>query len=119
MAKRGRKGTTAATVDSGKLGDFAEVLGTVLGTAEHKARGWLDQRKQLATQLKQVRDKADQLLRELTGSATSIAGAATQLRRGRPVGSKTRKKRTLSAAARKAISDAQKARWARQKGAKG
>jgi len=105
-------------MDGGKLGDFAEVLGNALGTAENKARGWLDQRKQLARQLLQVRDKADQLLRELTGGAAHMAAPARQSRRSRTVGAQNRKKRTLSVAARKAISDAQKARWARQKGVK-
>ena len=93
------------------LETFAEDLGKLLGSAENKARGWLDQRKSIAKQLTSVRDKADELLRELTGGAAKMAAAVNQARRGRPPGSKNtkpavKKRRKMSAAARKAISDA-------------
>ena len=75
--------------------------------------------------------KAEQQLERQLGSVrgaiSSLRGGKTGARRGRPVGSKNkkgiiivggkpaRKRRKLSAKARKAISDAQKARWAKQK----
>jgi ABC-type transporter Mla subunit MlaD len=107
MAKRGRKA-------GGKLGDFAETLGTLLGSAEHSARGWLDQRKQIASQLAQVRDKADQLLRELTGGAANMAVAVT---RSRKTAKKTtsRKGRTFTAAQRKEQGERMRAYWAKRK----
>ena len=113
---------TGAQADA--LGDFAEDLGRLLGTAESKARGWLDQRSAIADKLTQVRDSADQLLRQLSGSATGLAqGLARGVRRrGRPPGSKNttkragRKKRPpMSAEARQRIADAQRKRWAKQK----
>jgi hypothetical protein len=73
--------------------------------------------------------KAEQQLERQLGSVrgaiSSLRGGKTGARRGRPVGSKSkkgiiivggkRKRRKMSTKARKAISDAQKARWARQK----
>lgn len=113
----------AAATES-KLEDFAADLGTLLGHAQNKAEGWLNQRKAVAEQLATIRDTASRLLAQL-----GIAEAPPSARRGRKPGAKNRvqatatptatkpakKKRTMSASARKAISDAQKARWAKQK----
>jgi hypothetical protein len=55
----------------GRLRDFAEDLGRVLGSAQNKAESWLGQRKTIAEQLAKVRDTADQLLRDLSGSAAT------------------------------------------------
>ena len=86
---------------------FAEDLGRLLGTAQAKAQGWLGQRQTIVKQLQQIRTTATSLLAELGG-----AGG----RRGRvailAAGAVPRRKRKLSAAARKSISDAQKKRWA-------
>ncbi len=117
MAKKRRKRRTGAEV---AIGDFAQEMGRILGTAENKARSWLDQRKSIATQLTQVRDKADSLLRELSGGAASLASAATGKRRGRPPGSgkkKTAKKRgrTFTAAQRKEQAERMRAYWANKK----
>ena len=117
MAKRGRKPAGEA------LAGFAADLGRILGTAEHKARGWLDQRKSIAGQLAQVRDKADQLLRELTGGAANMAAAVAGSRRGRSPGSGKkagkRKGRTFTEAQRKAQGRRMKAYWtAKRKAAK-
>ena len=103
-----------------KVLDFAEDLGRMLGTAERKANEWLSQRKAVTAQLTQLRDKATQLLQSI-GDAPS-PWAAPKRRPGRPSGSTSPatvepKKRTMSAKARKAISDAQKKRWAKQKAA--
>ena len=124
MAKR--RGN-ATFVPPGTVEQFAEDLGNVLSVAERKVDEWLHQRGAVRTRLTELRDKATQLLERL-GDVPSL----TRRRRGRPAGSKNKaagparqgpgrpaqprkKKRTLSAAARKAISDAQKRRWAKQK----
>jgi hypothetical protein len=128
MAKKTRD-TPVGSVESAALG-FAEDLGRLLGTAQSKAEDWLGQRKAIAVQLAQIRDTASKYLQELTGEGAKMAAAVQRGRRGRPAGSKnkvkrgpgrpagTGRKRKMSAAARKAISDAQKARWAKQKKAK-
>jgi hypothetical protein len=91
---------------------FAEDLGRLLGSAQAKAQGWLGQRQTIVKHLQQIRDTASNLLSQL-GSASSAAGRGLG-RRAVVVGvvSKPRRKRKLSAAARKSISDAQKKRWA-------
>src|SRR5688572_10711965 len=100
---------------SSNLESFAEDLGKVLGSAENKARDWLSQRKDIAKQLTAVRDKADELLRELTGGAARMAAAVNQARRGRPPGSKNVVKKTgrrkFTAAQRKEQAARMKAYW--------
>ena len=79
--------TSGSGGSNGRLESFAEDLGRLLGTAENKARGWLDQRKAIVTQLSQLRDRTNELLRELTGGAADMAvavGVARGTRRGRP-----------------------------------
>jgi uncharacterized membrane protein len=118
MARGGRR--------DARIEGFAEDLGRLLGTAQAKAHGWLGQRQTIVKELEQIRDTAAGLLAEL---GTMAAG---RRRRGR--GAKAldatvagvkrvekivaRKTRTLSAQARKAISDAQKRRWAKVRAAK-
>ncbi len=109
-----------------KIEEFAEDLGKVLGTARAKAEGWLGQRQQIVKSLTELRDTASKLLADLGHGAERVVrrgrragrGIAQAARRGpgRPAGS-GRKKRTMSAEARKRISDAQKKRWAKQKAA--
>jgi hypothetical protein len=111
-----------------KIEDFAEDLGRMLGSARAKAEGWLGQRQAIATHLADIRDTASKLLTDLGHQAERA------VRRGRPAGSgrgpgrprrgpgrlavpAVRKRRTMSAEARKAISEAQKKRWAAQKAA--
>jgi hypothetical protein len=138
MAKRTRSTGSAATEShihhsDGKLEAFAEDLGRLLGDARNKADSWLAQRKVIAQHLIGVRDTANQLLAQL-----GIAGSGGDApRRGRPAGSgpakrgpgrppKTavqdskpaRKRRTMSAAARRKIGAAQRARWAKVKAEK-
>jgi hypothetical protein len=93
------------------IGGFAEDLGRLLGSAQSKAEGWLGQRQMIAKQLAQIRDTASELLSQMTGTGTARRAAA-----GRSAGPV--RKRRLSAAARKAISDAQKRRWAAVRAAK-
>jgi hypothetical protein len=115
------------------LGDFAADLGKFLGSVQNRATTWLDQRKAIADQLTQIRDTANEYLQQLKGDHVPFLYKEGK-RRGRPPGSGTAKstrppgsadapapgavtgRRTMSAAARKRISDAQKARWAKQRG---
>ena len=122
MARRGKSGKG--------IEGFAEDLGRLLGTAQAKAQGWIGQRHTIAKQLQQIRDTASGLLAELTGTHQPAGGR----RRGRPAkaaqaatsgqpaasgaGGITKLRRRLSAKARKAISDAQKRRWAAVRAAK-
>jgi hypothetical protein len=98
---------------------FAEDLGRLLGTARAKAEGWLGQRKAVAKQLEQIRDTAAGLLNQLTGvPERRRPGRARTPQPVVPMGTLPgkRPRRKLSAKARKAISDAQKKRWANLKG---
>lgn len=119
--KRGSVPKNQAT----QLESFAEDLGRLLGTAENKARGWLDQRKAIVAQLSQLREKTDSLLRELTAGGAKMV-AAVRLARGtqrrRPPGAKkTPKKRgrRFTAAQREEQAERMRAYWAnRRKAAK-
>jgi hypothetical protein len=125
MAKK----TSGIAATEHRIEDFAEDLGRMLGTARTKAEGWLGQRQAIVKNLTQLRDEATKLLADL-GHEAAVAGRRGQravstvlarAKRGRPVGSKNaataapRKKRKLSAKARKAMSDAQKQRWAKRR----
>jgi ElaB/YqjD/DUF883 family membrane-anchored ribosome-binding protein len=115
---------------SKQIEGFAEDLGTLLGSATAKAESWLSQRQQIVKRLTEVRDTASKMLTELGQQAQSAVAAGTAAygrRRGQPAGSKNKasdkaiiivsgkKRRKMSAKARKAISMAQKARWAKQR----
>lgn len=118
MAKRKRTGNIAAT--ESKIEGFAADLGTLLGSARSKAEGWLGQRKEIAAHLEDIRDTAANLLEQLGHSAAGVVRSSRKP--GRPAASKNagvtgKKKRTMSAKARAAISAAQKKRWAAQKAA--
>src|SRR5678809_428373 len=107
---RGGAGSTLPTRVESAVVEFAEDLGKLLGTAQAKAEGWMNQRKAIANQLAQIRDTANRYLLQLTGTSTDGAGPARGARRGRPPGSTTkatagagggvRKRRPLSAEAR-------------------
>lgn len=58
-----------------KVMDFAEDLGTLLGTAEKKATEWMAQRQSIEAQLIQIRDTASELLKKLAASGTEVAKA--------------------------------------------
>jgi hypothetical protein len=122
------------------LMDFAEDLGTLLGTAEKKAHAWLDQRATITEQLTQLRNKADELLHKLGGSGGHLPGPFGK-RRGRPPGSANRavedetgqrpgrprasvgstvaeaarKGRTFTAAQRRAAADRMRKYWAERR----
>jgi hypothetical protein len=117
MAKKIEQVISPATEQ--KIEDFAEDLGRLLGQAQNKAHGWLGQRKQIVEHLEGIRDTANGLLEQLGHQARQAAKSG---RRGyretaaddapEVVKAVKRKVRKMSAAARKAISDAQKKRWA-------
>jgi hypothetical protein len=129
MAKR------QGTATEHRIEDFAEDLGKMLGQARNKAEGWLGQRDAIVKNLTQLRDEATKLLAQL-GHDSAVAGrrgreavnsAVAGIKRGpgRPAGSRNaiiivggKKRRTMSAKARAAISAAQKARWAKVRAAK-
>jgi hypothetical protein len=114
---KNRHETSARGAGDDALVDFAADLGRFLGTVQNRAAGWLEQRKTIADQLTQIRDTANEYLRQLTGTEPAI-------RRGRPAGTKTagtargRKKRTMSPEARERIAEAQRRRWAKHRKAK-
>ena len=117
-----------------KIEAFAEDLGRLLGQARNKADTWLGQRQAIVKQLTQLRDEASSLLNQLGEQAVAAGKRGRRVadsfvagyqRRGpgRPKGSMNvvggkRRRRTMSAAGRLAISRAQKARWAKQKAGK-
>jgi ribosomal protein S5 len=128
MAKRQRgSGSALGKSAEARIEGFAEDLGNMLGTARAKAENWMGQRQTIVKSLTELRDTASKLLTDLGHQAERmarrgrLAGSRTLgvVKRGpgRPAGSGKKKKRKMSAAARKAISDAQKKRWAAQKAA--
>src|SRR5580765_7384039 len=107
-----------------KIEAFAEDLGRILGTARAKADSWLGQRQAIVKQLTQLRDEASSLLSQLGHQAAAAGQRGRRVAHafaegyqkrgpGRPKGF-GKKKRTMSATARAAISRAQKKRWAKQ-----
>ena len=127
MAKRQRGSVSALRKSQARIEGFAEDLGNLLGTARAKAENWMGQRRTIVKNLTELRDTATKLLSDLGHQAERIArrgrpagsrnAAPVKRGPGRPAGSGRKKKRKMSAAARKAISDAQKRRWAAQKAA--
>jgi hypothetical protein len=130
MAKKGsRERTTPDGANaSNAMVDFAEDLGRLLGTAQAKASNWLNQRKDVIDELTQLRDTANQLLRDLTGDGAARGRGA---KRGRPraanggsvspaaaAASRTSGRRRMSAAERKAVSDRMRRYWAARRKAK-
>jgi hypothetical protein len=119
MAKRGWRpqgGSEEHGSASGAIEGFAEDLGQLLGAARAKAEGWLGQRRNVAKQLEQIRDTAAGLLNQLTGMQERRRPgrhrtAQSMLPMRKLLGERPRRK--LSAKARKAISEAQKKRWAK------
>ena len=112
-AKSADASEVAATVQS-KIGDFAEDLGRLLGSAERRATEWLDQRQTVATQLTAIRDKATALLTQLGRGSSD----APQRRKRASSAKRTsgRKKRVVSAETRAKMAAAQKKRWAAKRG---
>ena len=96
-----------------KIEEFAEDLGRLLGTARAKAEGWIGQRQQIAKQLNDISATAAGLYKQLMGGSQPAA-TRRRARKAKPAG---RKRRRMSADARRRISEAQKKRWAAQKGA--
>jgi hypothetical protein len=109
------------------IADFAEDIGRLLGSAKAKASTWLYQRENIAKQLVGMRDSIGELLSRMGHEAAMAvpgrgrskgSGKAAQ-RAGRdqasPSGRRPRKRRKMSAEARKRMSEAAKRRWAKVK----
>ena len=109
------KQPTRTEAAEGKTEEFAEDLGKLLEAAKAKAENWIGKKSAIAEHLSDIRNTASELLEQLTGGVATPQPAASAKRRGRPPGSGRKRKRTMSLEARKAISDAQKARWAKQR----
>ena len=90
----------------------------MLGNVAARVDSWVAQRDDIARELKRVIERAQGMLAALGGESRFPR------RSGRGAGAvmvtpqRGRKRRKMSAAARKAISDAQKRRWAKQRAAK-
>ena len=117
-----KKRSSAAKRQTTQLESFAEDLGRLLGTAENKARGWLDQRKAIVAQLSQLREKTDSLLRELTAGGAKMVAAVrlargTQRRRPPEAVKKTPKTRgrRFTAAQREEQAERMRAYWAKRR----
>jgi hypothetical protein len=124
MAKKGsRQGTTRQRNVSAKtMVDFAEDLGRMLGTAQAKASNWLNQRKNVIEELTQLRDTANQLLGDLTGSGAAAtrggrrgprpAANGTAAQPAASAGARKGGRRKMSAAARREVSQRMRRYWA-------
>jgi hypothetical protein len=106
--------------DTTTLEDIAAEVGRLFGTTEAHARRWLEQRNRLLDALHVVRERATELITDLSGQRVRhlkrrARGAASkmQLAAGNSAGVKqSRKKRRLSAATRAKMRAAAKRRWA-------
>ena len=100
MAKK-RVTSSENNTPNSKLETFAEDLGRLLGTAENKARGWLDQRKAIGG-----------------ANVAGAVGLAKGIRRGRQavtakkVAKKRGGRRTFTAEQRKQQAERMRAYWA-------
>jgi hypothetical protein len=91
----------------------AENIGSALGTVMAKVDAWMAQRAEIARELRQAADKIMAGENPFGQRATTPSMLAKEVvKREGPAGL-ARPRRTMSAAARKRISDAQKARWAK------
>jgi hypothetical protein len=140
MAKRAKTASPAARIDrvtdlpasssvTERISEFADDLTELLGKAREKAEGWIGQRQKVSAHLLEIRDTATELLSKLGGLATAPSATRSRTaarRRPRRAASQDTaaavapapRTRLMSPEARKAISDAQKARWARHRRAR-
>jgi len=82
-----------------KMMDFAEDLGTLLGTAERKAAEWMSQRQSIEAQLIHIRDTTSSLLKKIAAGGTEVAAAVERGRqrvRSQAKDSKEREKDTAA-----------------------
>ena len=112
MAKKKRRGRPPGSKNVNR--GIPESIGTALGNVAARLDGWMAQRQEIAHELGNVISRAQGMLSQLGTMEVPFPR-----RRGRPPatppltsGGTPRKRRKMSAAARKKISDAQKARWA-------
>jgi hypothetical protein len=103
--------------------DIAAEVGRLFGTTEAHARRWLEQRNRLVDALQQVRERANELISDLSGQTkrqmkrrARAAAVKTRIPAGNTTEAKQgRKKRRLSAATRAKMRAAAKRRWAARK----
>jgi hypothetical protein len=102
------------------LGDFAEDLGRLLGTVQAKATTWIGQRESLEGQLTQIRDTAEEYLKQLRGAVGPAAAAVAKGAKTVAARAEAGRKKgfTMSAEARERIAAAQRKRWAKVRKAK-
>ena len=139
MAKRAARKTSGegSSLETSVV-NFAEDLGRILGTAQRKAEDWMNQRQAITDQLTQIRDTASKYLDQLTGAGANAIGVIRR-RPGRPkrmdtmggdvpapfgatpetARTRKRKRRGMSAAARKAVGERMKKYWAARRKAEG
>jgi hypothetical protein len=104
----------------GRLGDFAEDLGRLLGTTQAKAESWLDQRKDISKRLVGIRDTASQLLADIGIDEARLPVLGRPKKKGvlariAETARKRRKRRPMSPAAKKALSERMKKYWAERR----
>jgi hypothetical protein len=92
----------------------AENIGSALGTVMAKVDAWMAQRAEIARELREVADKIMAGENPFGQGVTTPSMLAQEVVKREGPGAFARK-RTMSAAARKRISEAQKARWAAQR----
>jgi hypothetical protein len=100
----------------------AQELSALLANIREKVQSNTEERKQLAGSLRQIITEAQGLLSQIAAisevPSRSISPESSQRRaRGRPRGSKSKKRRVLSPEARERIRQAQIRRWANHKSA--
>jgi hypothetical protein len=93
----------------------AENIGSALGTVMAKVDAWMAQRAEIARELRQAADRIMAGENPFGQRITTPSMLAKEVVKPEGQGGLARKRRKMSAAARKAISEAQKARWAAQK----
>ena len=107
MAKKKRRGRPPGSKNRVVKG--AETVGGALGGVMAKVDAWMAQREEIAHELRNAADKIMSGENPFGWRAQGWESSGLRATTGR------RKRRTMSAAARKAIGDAQRARWAKQK----
>jgi hypothetical protein len=129
MAKRKANASKSAGRFEQVMMGAAEDLGAFFGTVTRRVETWVRERDRLAKQLKQIQGTAGQLLGRLgTVGENPFLFSDRAGRRGTQgkrrgstranAATRGRKKRRFSAATRRRMAAAQRARWAKVKGAK-
>jgi hypothetical protein len=96
--------------------EIAAEVGRLFGTTEAHARRWLDQRRELVKALSDVRDRASNLIAELSGDGQLPWRQRGKRDQGTPVVQpgmrESRRRRVISAQTRAKMRAAARKRWA-------